>query len=107
MLANATLYPSTASRLASLKTLHIPAAESSAKLSELLPEIQEAQTRQDRLEVEVAELRARSARVLEWWVKVGVVGMGDLWEEWESRVVECERETRREERRRVEEEGYL
>ena len=107
VLANATLFPTTTSRLSSLQTLQIPPVESSVKLNDLAPEIQAALVRQEKLDAEVTELRARSARVLEWWVKVGVLGMGDLWEEWEDRLEECDREVRRQERRRAEEEGYL
>lgn len=40
--------------------------------------------------------------MLEWWVKTGVVGMGELWEDWEGRVRDVEREVRRVERRRGE-----
>jgi hypothetical protein len=40
-------------------------------------------------------------------VKVGVVGMGDLWEEWEDRMKDVERQVRRAERRQKEEEGYI
>lgn len=47
------------------------------------------------LEREVAELRERSARVVERWVEVGVMGMGEVWGEWEERLKDCQREVRR------------
>ena len=107
VLSHATLYPETASRLSSLQSLQIPSAEASARIAELAPDIAECQRTQKDLEQEVQELRQRSARCLEWWVKVGVVGMGDLWEEWEDRLRDVEQQMARFERRQKEEEGYL
>jgi hypothetical protein len=107
VLAHATLFPETASRLSSLQSLQVPSAEQSTKLSELAPQIVQAQRTQDELEREVQELRQRSARCLEWWVKHGVVGLGDLWEEWEDRIKLAERQIARLERRQKEEEGYI
>jgi hypothetical protein len=107
VLSHATIYPETASRLSSLQTLQIPPAEQSTRISELAPKIADCQRFQDGLEQEVQDLRPRSARCLEWWVKVGVVGMGDLWEGWEDRLREIERNVARFERKQKEEEGYL
>jgi hypothetical protein len=44
---------------------------------------------------EVADLRIRSARLLERWLEVGVVGQGEVWAEWEERVRAVERGVRR------------
>lgn len=107
ILSHATLYPETASRLSSLQSLQIPPAEQSAKLSDLKPRLTECQQTQQKLERDIQDLRQRSARCLEWWVKLGVVSMGDLWEEWEDRLKEVERHVARFERKRKEEEGYL
>ena len=107
VLSHATLYPETASRLASLQSLQIPAAEASARIVELGPKVTEYQRMQEGLEAEVRDLRQRSARCLEWWVKVGIVAMGDLWEEWEDRLKDVERQVARFERQQKEEEGYL
>ena len=107
MLSHATLFPETASRLSSLESLQIPRAEQSTKLSDLALEIGKVRQGQEELEQEVEALRQRSARILEWWVKVGVVGIGDLWEEWEDRLKDVERQVARSERRRKEEEGYI
>ena len=104
---HATLYPETASRLSSLQTLQVPPAEQSAKLSDLSSSIEESRQEQDALGIEIQDLRQRSARCLEWWVKVGVVGMGDLWDEWEDRIADIERYVARLERRKKEQEGYL
>lgn len=107
VLAHATLYPETASRLSSLQTLHTPPAEQSAKLSDLSPNIQACRRAQQALDSEIEDLRQRSARCLEWWVKVGVVGMGDLWEDWEDRILVIERQLARFERLQKDREGYI
>lgn len=107
VLANATLYPETASRLASLQTLEIPPAESSAKLTSLRADIDKSRQTQKEIDDEVQELRLRSAQCLEWWVKTGIVDMGDMWEEWEYRMTELERQIARFERLKKAREGYL
>lgn len=50
--------------------------------------------------MEIEALRARSAKVLEWWYVVGVVGRGECWVDWEGRVREVEKGVRRLEGRR-------
>lgn len=107
VLANASLYPETASRLSSLQTLPIPPVESSTGLEDLLGTIEQCRKEQDELDMEVQQLRQRSARCLEWWVKNGVVGMGDLWEEWEDRMIEMQRQLGRFERQQKDQEGYM
>lgn len=47
----------------------------------------------------MAELRTRSARVIQRWYEVGVLGGSECWSEWEGRVVEVEKRVRREEGR--------
>ncbi|KIW47133.1 uncharacterized protein PV06_02731 [Exophiala oligosperma] len=107
VLAHATLFPETASRLSSLQTLQIPPAEQSSELLSLVPRLEQCNRTEEELANEVQVLRERSARCLEWWIKVGVVGMGDLWEDWERRVGEVEKHLIRWERRAKEEQGYL
>jgi len=107
VLSYATLYPETASRLSSLQTLQVPTAEQSARLIQLQPRLEECQKHEAEMEEEMRELRERSARCLEWWVKVGVVGIGDMWEQCERRIQEVERRLARCERRKREEDGYV
>ncbi|KIW27002.1 uncharacterized protein PV07_06784 [Cladophialophora immunda] len=107
VLSHATLYPETASRLSSLQTLQIPPADQSSKLVSLAPRLEKLRQEEDQIQEEVRELRERSARCLEWWVKIGVVGMGDMWEDWERRTAEVERNIIRWERRAKEQQGYL
>jgi hypothetical protein len=107
VLANATLYPETASRLSSLQTLKIPPSEGSAMLNNLSHELNNSRQRQGKIEAEIDELRQRSARCLDWWVNNGVLGMGALWEEWDARVVDLERRVAAFERQQKDEEGYI
>lgn len=107
VLSHASLFSETAARLSSLQTLQTPSAEDSAKLVALMPRLEECQAREQRMEAEVRELRERSARCLEWWVKIGVVAMGDMWENWEKRISDAERSVIRGEKRAKEERGYL
>ena len=71
------------------------------------PRLQQLKERQAKLDEEIEELKGRSAGVIEWWVKNGVVGMGELWEDWEARVRVSERAVRRAEWKRREEMGEL
>jgi len=102
VLSHSTLYTSTSSRLQTLQTLRIPPASHSANLTSARTRLQQLQRRQEGIDAKIHELRGRSAKVLEWWVKTGVVGMGELWEDWEGRVRGVEREVRRVERRNAE-----
>lgn len=45
----------------------------------------------------ISELRVRTARVLQRWYEVGLVGGGECWAEWEGRLEDVEREVKREE----------
>jgi hypothetical protein len=103
VLAHASSFPETASRLSSLKDLAIPPAESSAKLVELQPRLEKVKEVQERQLRQVAELRERSARIVERWVGEGVVGSGEAWAEMEARVRDAEKDVRRAERRKREE----
>jgi len=100
VLSHSTLYTSTSSRLQTLQTLRVPSASQSANLMNARPRLLLLKKRQEEIDAELAELRGRSTKVLEWWVKTGVVGMGELWEDWEGRVKGVEREVRRAERRK-------
>ncbi|KAJ5238889.1 hypothetical protein N7468_003508 [Penicillium chermesinum] len=78
VLSYATAFPETASRLTSLNDLPIPT-----------PRKEQAQA--------ISELRVRTARVLQRWYEVGLVGSGECWAEWEGRIENVEREVRRRE----------
>lgn len=65
---------------------------------ERVAELQEEQGRS------VAELRVRTARVLQRWYELGLVGNGECWAEWEGRLEGVERGVRRGEVARAREE---
>lgn len=52
---------------------------------------------------EMAELRSRSASVIQRWYELGVLGGGACWTEWEGRVAQVEKAVRRKEIFRVKE----
>ncbi|KAJ5381628.1 uncharacterized protein N7496_004056 [Penicillium cataractarum] len=97
VLSYATAFPETASRLTSLNDLPVPDAMSSASLITLQPQLDQLAQKQAEQAAEVSELRVRTARVLQRWYEVGVVGSGECWAEWEGRVEGVEREVRRRE----------
>lgn len=64
---------------------------------ELQPKLDRlAQTQAQQAE-SISELRVRTARVLQRWYEVGLVGSGECWAEWEGRLEDVEREVRRRE----------
>lgn len=109
--ACATSYPTTASRLTSIKDVPIPPVESSLALIALQPRITRLEQLQEEQEKELSKLRLRSARVLKRWYEVGVLAGGECWVEWEGRVMGVERRVRRverwRERERKEEEALM
>ncbi|KAJ5908132.1 hypothetical protein N7495_000814 [Penicillium taxi] len=97
VLSYATAFPETSSRLTSLNDLPLPDAESSAALIELQPQMDRlAQVQANQAEI-ISELRVRTARVLQRWYEVGLLGSGECWAEWEGRLEDVEREVRRHE----------
>ena len=97
VLSFASSFPETASRLTSLNDLPIPDAKASASLIELQPQLDHLAAIQEQQAQEISDLRLRSARVLQRWYEIGVVGNGECWAEWESRLEDIDREVRREE----------
>ncbi|KAF9893950.1 hypothetical protein FE257_008921 [Aspergillus nanangensis] len=67
VLSYASAFPETASRLTSLNDLPIPDAQTSAALIELQPRMDQLAQMQDGQTKEIADLRIRTARVLQRW----------------------------------------
>lgn len=103
VLAHATLYTSTSSRLQTLETLRIPPAAHTANLIEQGPRVRALAARQDRLDTQVDDLTERSVKAVTWWRENEIDGMNELWDDWQERVKACERSIRREERKRRDE----
>jgi hypothetical protein len=97
VLSYATTFPETASRLTSLNDIPVPDAQSSAELIELQPRMDRLAETQVRQAESISELRVRTARVLQRWYEVGLVGSGECWAEWEGRLEDVDREVRRRE----------
>lgn len=97
VLSYTSAFPETASRLTSLNDLPIPDAKTSAALIELQPQLERVSRGQEEQAKTISELRVRTARVLQRWYEVGLVGGGECWAEWEGRLEDVEREINREE----------
>ena len=65
------------------------------------------QQKQEQQAEELAELRARSAVVVEKWYSEGVLKMGERWADWEERLREGEILIRRREAAKKREEGLV
>ncbi|KAL9601602.1 MAG: hypothetical protein Q9219_002436 [cf. Caloplaca sp. 3 TL-2023] len=109
--AHASLYPATASRLISINDTNIPSSSLSTALIALQPRLTKLKQLQDVQAREMADLRARSAKVVHRWYELSVLGQGECWADWEKRMEECEKGVRRREggRRRevAEKQKYL
>ncbi|TVY45630.1 hypothetical protein LSUB1_G000149 [Lachnellula subtilissima] len=95
VLASASSYPSTASRLTSILDVPIPPTELSAQLIDLQPRIAKVGALQAAQSADIAELRERSAAVIQRWYTVDILGAGDSWAELEGRVGQVEAKVRR------------
>lgn len=95
VLASASSYPSTASRLTSILDVPVPPAELSAQLIELQPRIAKVETLQAAQNSDIAALRQRSAAVIQRWYAIDILQAGDSWAELEGRVEHIEREIKR------------
>ncbi|KAL2269329.1 hypothetical protein VTJ83DRAFT_1513 [Remersonia thermophila] len=104
VLAYASDFPATASALtAATSDAPVPDAAQSAKLAALAPRMRAVEALQRAQEVEIAELRRRSERVLRIWHETGILRAGQALADANSRLERVERGVRREERRRKEE----
>ena len=95
MLASASSYPETASRLNSILDVPIPPAAQSAQLIELVPRIAKVEAIQASQAAEIATLRERSAIAIQKWYTTDVLRAGDGWAELEGKVEQVERKVRR------------
>ncbi|KAI4275589.1 MAG: hypothetical protein LQ337_003101 [Flavoplaca oasis] len=93
--AHGPLYHQTASQLTSIHDLAIPSSSLSTSLISLQPRISKLQSLQKAQAKEMAALRARSAKAVQRWYELGVLGQGECWAEWEGRMEECEKKVRR------------
>ena len=73
----------------------IPPADLSAQLIELVPRIAQLEAVQAAQDAEIAELRARSAAVIQQWYTNDILRVGDAWADLEGRVEQGEQKVRR------------
>lgn len=95
VLASASSYPSTASRLTSIMDVPIPPAEASTQLIDLQPRIAKVEAIQTAQSADIAELRERTAAVLQRWYTQNILQVGDSWADLEGRVEHVEQRVRR------------
>jgi hypothetical protein len=95
VLSHAQLYSGVSGQLQSLQETSVPDPTSASKLRELQARIDRAAARQEQQEIELAELRTRSAAVVEQWYETGVLGMAERWAGWEERMRDAEIVVRR------------
>lgn len=100
VLASASSYPETASRLTSIRDTPIPPTELSTELINLKPRIARVEAIQSSQDAEIHELRERSAIVVQAWYKGAVIGAGEAWADLEGRVQDVERKVRRSQKQR-------
>lgn len=109
ILAHAPLFQQSSTALQTLQSQSsIPDPGTLAKLVASQPRLDRVRAKQDEQAREFAELRVRSARVVEKWYEDGVLRMGEKWAGWEERLRESEILVRRvEARERREREGLV
>lgn len=95
MLSSASSYAATSSQLTSVRDEPVPDPALSAQLAALAPRIAKVEAVQAAQGQDVAELRRRSAVVVERWYKEGVLGAGDRWAMVEGKVEGVEMGVRR------------
>lgn len=95
ILASPSAYNLTASSLTSVMDVPVPSAESSIQLIQLKPRLAKAKLRQETQTKEISELRGNTARILQRWYTLHILGVGECWSDYERRVQELERGVRR------------
>jgi len=73
----------------------VPPAELSAQLISLQPRVAKVEALQVAQNAEIAELRERSAAVIQRWYTMDILRAGDSLAELEGRVEQVERDVRR------------
>ncbi|KAF8846679.1 hypothetical protein BDZ45DRAFT_666701 [Acephala macrosclerotiorum] len=107
VMASASSYPSTASRLTSILDVPIPSTELSTQLIELRPRIARLEGIQAAQNADLAELRERSATLIQRWYTMDVLRAGDSLADLEGRVRQAEQQVRRVSLARREDDGLV
>jgi hypothetical protein len=94
-MASASSFHSIASRLTSILDVPITPAQTSAQLITLQPRIANVEALQLAHDSAIAELRQRSAAVVQKWYSRDILQAGNSWAELVERVEQLEQRTRR------------
>jgi len=81
----------TSSQLTSIRDTPIPDPNVSTDLIALFPRINRAEVVQQTQAREIAELRRRSAALLERWYLLGIEGVNECFAEWDERTLEVDK----------------
>ena len=95
MLATASLFPETASRLTSIHDTPPPAAQLSSQIISKVPQAGKVELLQESQSREIAILKQRSASVLQRWYSLDILQAGECWADLEGRVEKVEQSVRR------------
>lgn len=107
VLSHTQLYQTLSTQLGLLQDTSIPDPASASALMSLQPRAEKAAARQDEQARELAQLRLRTAAIMEQWHAAGIIGMGERWAEWEERMRDMEILVRRMEAAKKREEGTV
>lgn len=107
VLAHAQSYQRMRTQLSSLENVTIQEPAALVPLVDLQPQIEQVAAKQTQLALQVASLRARSAKLLETWYTQGVLNMSEHWADWEERLRDVEILTRRMEAAKKREDGLV
>ncbi|KAL0637400.1 hypothetical protein Q9L58_003603 [Maublancomyces gigas] len=91
VLSAAPSFHATSSQLTSIMDTLIPNPSVSADLISLVPRINRAEVVQQAQAKEIADLRRRSAALLERWYLLGIEGVNECFAEWDERALEVDK----------------
>jgi hypothetical protein len=95
VLAAASSFHQSASRLTSVNDTPIPTAEASTQLIDEAVRVAKVEVLQESQLREIATLKQRSAAVLQRWYSVDILQVGECWADLEARVESVEQAVRR------------
>jgi hypothetical protein len=95
VLAAASSFHQTASRLTSVNDTPLPSAEASTQLIDAAVRAAKVEVLQESQLREIAALKERSAAVLQRWYSVDILQVGECWADLEARVELVEQGVRR------------
>ena len=85
------------SQLNLMQDLRVPPTEDFNALASLQPRISKVEQDYETLSDEIAQLRLRSAAILQRWYQTSILAGGDCWVQWEERLEAIEKAIRRQE----------